>query len=252
MWGVAPHKIDVCTGDGQETRRNNYNTSQPQYNPVQVNVIVIDCTNSPERSQNNQNKQNAQWHDRCSPHSVPNGPTSVSKGIVPMTWAAFLCILSVYSTSGVVGAMTLSTDFNTPSHVLQTDDIGWARLPARMSRHLVDRASLSRSTCRPHDDMYKIMISAGVASPAHTSTHWNLCMLVFCPFYLPHHSSYRWEWVSLRNTIVSLKNLQFCAISASQFTGPHKVRLNATAASFSHFSLTYEYLTRLNTTICHR
>ena len=41
MWGVAPHRIDVYIGDGQETRRNNYNMSQPQYNHVNVNVIVM-------------------------------------------------------------------------------------------------------------------------------------------------------------------------------------------------------------------
>ena len=78
MCGVAPHRFDLYMGDGQETRRNNYNMSQPQYNYVNVNLIVIDCINSPERSHNNQNKQNNQLHDRWSPHSVPNGPTSVS------------------------------------------------------------------------------------------------------------------------------------------------------------------------------
>ena len=58
MWGVAPHSIDAHMGDGQETRRNDYNTSQPQYDHDNVNVIVIKCTNSPKRSHNNQNKQN--------------------------------------------------------------------------------------------------------------------------------------------------------------------------------------------------
>ena len=41
MWGVAPHRIDTHVGDGQETRRNHYNTSQPQYNGRNVNVIVM-------------------------------------------------------------------------------------------------------------------------------------------------------------------------------------------------------------------
>ena len=54
MWGAAPHRIDVHTRDGQETRRNNYNTSKPQYNYVKANIIVIYCTNSLERSHNNQ------------------------------------------------------------------------------------------------------------------------------------------------------------------------------------------------------
>ena len=94
MWGVAPHRIDAHTGDVQETRRHHYNTSQQQYNHDNVNVSVINCTNSPERSHNNQNKQNTQWHDRCSPHSVPYGPTSVSTMIPsplqPRVWSILL------------------------------------------------------------------------------------------------------------------------------------------------------------------
>ena len=50
MWGVAPHRIDTHMGDGQETRRNDYNMSQAQYNHDNVNVNVIKCTKSPERS----------------------------------------------------------------------------------------------------------------------------------------------------------------------------------------------------------
>ena len=41
MWGVAPHMIDVRMRDGQEMRRNHYNTSQPQYNHVNVNVMIM-------------------------------------------------------------------------------------------------------------------------------------------------------------------------------------------------------------------
>ena len=41
MWGVAHHKMDVHMRDGKETRRSHYNTSQPQYNHVNVNVIVM-------------------------------------------------------------------------------------------------------------------------------------------------------------------------------------------------------------------
>ena len=80
----------MYTGDGQETRRNNYNTSQPQYNHVNANVIVINCTTSPERSHNKQNKQHIQWHDRWPPHSVANGPTSVSMFISKSLGSLFL------------------------------------------------------------------------------------------------------------------------------------------------------------------
>ena len=41
MWGVAPHKIDAHMRDVQETRRNDYTTSQPHYNHINGNVIVM-------------------------------------------------------------------------------------------------------------------------------------------------------------------------------------------------------------------
>ena len=41
MWGVAPHRIDAHMRDVQETRRNDYNASQPYYNHGNVNVIVM-------------------------------------------------------------------------------------------------------------------------------------------------------------------------------------------------------------------
>ena len=41
MWGVAPQRVDAHMGDGQETRRDHYHASQPQYNPINVNVIVM-------------------------------------------------------------------------------------------------------------------------------------------------------------------------------------------------------------------
>ena len=74
MWGVAPHRIDAHMRDVQETRRNDYTTSQPHYNYVNVNGIVMVQLNVPERSQNNQHRANKSWP----PHSVPNGLTSVS------------------------------------------------------------------------------------------------------------------------------------------------------------------------------
>ena len=78
MWGVAPHRIDAHMRDVHETRRNDYTTSQPYYNHVNVNVIVMVQSNVPERSQNNQHRANKSWHDLWPPHSVPNGPTSIS------------------------------------------------------------------------------------------------------------------------------------------------------------------------------
>ena len=89
MWGVAPHSIDVHTGDGQETRRSHYNTSQSQYNGRNVNIIVMEQLNAPERSQNKHHKQNKNWHDRWSPHNIPNGPNSVSE----FAFAEFVHIL---------------------------------------------------------------------------------------------------------------------------------------------------------------
>ena len=41
MWGVAPHKIDAHMRDVQETRRNDYTTSQPHDNHVNVNGIIM-------------------------------------------------------------------------------------------------------------------------------------------------------------------------------------------------------------------
>ena len=77
--GVNPHMTDRKTQETDKRRKSNYNTSQPQYNQENVNIRVIRYTDVPERDHN---KQNNQWHDRWFPHSVANGPTSVSAGVM--------------------------------------------------------------------------------------------------------------------------------------------------------------------------
>ena len=140
-----------------------------------------------------------------------------------------------HCSSGAPGAVTRFAVVDRPRRALLIHDFGQPRQPARMSHHPVDRASPSRSACMLRDGMREIAISVGTVSLARTSAHWRTHVLFLYPFYPPHRSSYRWERAALRSTFFSLRNLQFCAIPASQFTKSHRTLLNATTASF--FSL---------------